>query len=406
MVDLDILLRSFLLKWILYYFSPVNSKWKKVIDGFFDKIGSFQYILNCNCKKTDMSNYLKSVKMPYYYKEMIFAWIDLKELIDSQADMNYQSCEIKNEELWFNSKVKGHDGKVLFFKRWFNAGIMQIKDLLKNSECISLREVENLFEKKHASLFQEYFVVINAIPRIWKNCNFGYFRALKHVNKKTLLEIVLQNINSKRKSKFFYSMISNHSTIKLKVEDKWEEILTNNEQRNWKSIWKFNLKAIKENKIAEFNFKFLHDLIPHRYNLYKWKLSNNPMCEFDNDLHDSVHLFLNCEQSSLFWKRFKDLVKKLYNINFTCNVDTLISGYNLENKHFASLNMLIMYAKYAVYVTYIYAENNKVMFHEFSMFSIFKRLVRNRLNIEKYCKDKFLCVFINTLIQENTACFI
>ena len=40
MVDLDILLRSFLLKWILYYFSPVNSKWKKVIDGFFDKIGS------------------------------------------------------------------------------------------------------------------------------------------------------------------------------------------------------------------------------------------------------------------------------------------------------------------------------------------------------------------------------
>ena len=195
--------------------------------------------------------------MPNYYKEIIFAWIDLKELIDSQADMNYQSCEIKNEELWLNSKVKGNDGKVLFFKRWFDAaaaGIMQIKDLVKNSEYISLREVENLFEKKHASLFQEYFVVINAIPRIWKNCNFGYFRALKHVNKKALLEIVLQNINSKRKSKFFYSMISNHSTIRLKVEDKWEEILTNNEQKNWKSIWKFNLKAIKENKIAEFNF--------------------------------------------------------------------------------------------------------------------------------------------------------
>ena len=105
-----------------------------------------------------------------------------------------------------------------------------------------------------------------------------------------------------------------------------------------------------------------------------------------NDLHDSVHLFLNCEQSSLFWKRFKDLVKKLYYIDFTCNVYTLISGYNLENKHFA------MYAKYAVYVSYIYAENNKVLFHEFSIFSIFNRLVRNRLNIEKYCKDKFLCV--------------
>ena len=150
------------------------------------------------------------------------------------------------------------------------------------------------------------------------------------------------------------SMISNHSTVKLKVEDKWEEILTNNVQRNWKSIWKFNLKAIKENKIAEFNLDFLHDLIPHRYNRYEWKLSNNPLCVFDNDLHDSVHLFLNCERSSLFWKRLKDLVKKLYNIDFTCNLYTLtclISGYNLENKHFASWNMLIMYVRYAVHVT-------------------------------------------------------
>ena len=116
MVDLESLLQSFLLKWILYYFSPVNSKWKYVIDGFFDKIGGFKYILSCNCRKTDMSTYLKSVKIPAYYKEIIYAWIDLKDLFDSNADMNYQSCDIKNEDLWFNSNVKGYDGKVLFFK--------------------------------------------------------------------------------------------------------------------------------------------------------------------------------------------------------------------------------------------------------------------------------------------------
>ena len=148
--------------------------------------------------------------------------------------------------------------------------------------------------------------------------------------------------------------------------------LTNTEQRNWKSIWKFNLKAIKENKIAEFNFKFLHDLIPHRYNRYKWKLSNNPQCVFDNDLHDSVHLFLNCEQSSLFWKRFQDLVKKLYNIDFTCNVYTLISGYNLENKHFASLNMLIMYAKYAVYVIIFTQKTTKLCYMSFQYLAYLK----------------------------------
>ena len=69
-----------------------------------------------------------------------------------------------------------------------------------------------------------------------------------------------------------------------------------------------------------------------------------------------------------------------------------LAAHNDIDNDTLRLNMLIMYAKYAVYVTYIYAENNKVMFHEFSIFSIFKRLIRNRLNIEKYCKDKFLCV--------------
>ena len=168
-----------------------------------------------------MLKYLRTVKIPHYYKELIFAWIDLKELIDSQADVNYHRCEIKNEELWFNSNIKGYDGKVLFFKRWFDAGIMKIKDLVTNSEFISLREVENLFEKKHPSLFQEYYIIINAVPRMWKKCNFRYFYGLKQVNEKALLDLILQNVNSKRKSKLFYSMISNHSTIKLKVEDKW-----------------------------------------------------------------------------------------------------------------------------------------------------------------------------------------
>ena len=62
--------------------------------------------------------------MPYYYKEINFAWIDLKELIDSQADMNYQSCEIKNEELWFNSKVKGYDGNMRYC--FLKDGLMQV----------------------------------------------------------------------------------------------------------------------------------------------------------------------------------------------------------------------------------------------------------------------------------------
>ena len=101
-------------------------------------------------------------------------------------------------------------------------------------------------------------------------------------------------------------MILDNSNIKPVAEEKWEDKLNISEQIDWQIIWSFNLQAVKENKISEFNFKLLHNLIPHRYNLYKWKLCNNPICLFDEDLHDSFHLFVDCQHTKSFWSRFSD----------------------------------------------------------------------------------------------------
>ena len=217
------------------------------------------------------------------------------------------------------------------------------------------------------------------------------------------------NVNTKRKSKFFYSTLSIHSIVRPPIEEKWEEMLNSTEQIDWKVIWSFNLQAMKENKISEFNFKLLHNLLPNRYNLFKWKLCNNPLCLYDDQLHDNLHLFVKCKHTRLFWLKFGDIIRKLYNVNFSFDKFVLIEGYNLKNKIFKSLNFLgvkIIYAKYAVYLTFMQAENRKLMFHEVSILCIFKRLIHNRLKIERNCKTKKLCIFENTVIQENETCFI
>ena len=46
------------------------------------------------------------------------------------------------------------------------------------------------------------------------------------------------------------------SIVRPPIEEKWEEMLNSTEQIDWKVIWSFNLQAMKENKISEFNFKF------------------------------------------------------------------------------------------------------------------------------------------------------
>ena len=151
---------------------------------------------------------------------------------------------------------------------------------------------------------------------------------------------------------------------------------------------------MKENKISEFNFKLLHNLLPNRYNLFKWKLYNNPLCLYDDQLHDNLHLFVKCKHTRLFWLKFGDIIRKLYNVNFSFDKFVLIEGYNLKNKIFKSLNFLIIYAKYAVYLTFMQAENRKLMFHEVSILCIFKTLIHNRLKIERNCKTKKLCIFV------------
>ena len=58
--------------------------------------------------------------------------------------------------------------------------------------------------------------------------------------------------------------------------------------------------------------------------------------------------------------RFSDLVNKLCDIDFTFSIDALINGNNLENIDFIYLNVLIVYAKYAVYFTSIDTENSEI----------------------------------------------
>ena len=156
-------------------------------------------------------------------------------------------------------------------------------------------------------------------------------------------------------------MIQSNSILEPYVQRKWEETLQSNSHFEWKRIWSFNLRAIKENRIIEFNYKVLHDLIPHKYNLHKWKLCNNPICTFDGELHDCIHLFVKCKHTKLFWSRFSHIVKKIYGIDFSFDEIILIIGYDLENKKLNELNCLINYAKYAVYTTYIQSENRKLL---------------------------------------------
>ena len=78
----------------MHYFSHENSKWKKIIDGFFKKVGNLQYVLNSKSKKDDMKFCLNNTKMPQYYKNMVYTWFDFKEIVESKTPIDLQCTHI------------------------------------------------------------------------------------------------------------------------------------------------------------------------------------------------------------------------------------------------------------------------------------------------------------------------
>ena len=61
---------------------------------------------------------------------------------------------------------------------------------------------------------------------------------------------------------------------------------------SWKEIFTLGRKSCKENKIREFNFKFIHRIIVTRKELYRFKIEDDGNCiycgEADSIEHSSV----------------------------------------------------------------------------------------------------------------------
>ena len=75
-------------------------------------------MLNSNCTKDEIMVFVESMKMPKYYKEMIYAWFSLKESNENNRANDIEHSDIQNEKLWFNSNIKDYNKNVIFFKKW------------------------------------------------------------------------------------------------------------------------------------------------------------------------------------------------------------------------------------------------------------------------------------------------
>lgn len=327
-----------------------------------------------NISQINLIDHINLNIMPEYYKTMLEAVVKLNNIVYLNPT---NVTEIKNQLLWENRYITSNE-KSIYFKVWLYSGFKTIGDIIVNNRILTPGEIiPNIREKQNGLM--EYFTLINAIAKAWKviiardntDKQEGYKnQSLFHRN---------------NKGPVYYSYFVNERSNIPISQRKWE-IELNNVNIDWNKVWHdkvFKMKHII--KIAQFNFKFLHRILPCKKRLKIWNLTNNDLCDKClNAVEDELHMFVKCKTIQRAWNRFKTVIMQCFPTESNITWDTIVSGS--KNKLVNELTSLFIFC---IYKSCLLAKVDKQDKHESTI--IWKLFT---LEIKNLIANEYKCNFI------------
>ena len=292
MTDFAIMLKALKLAWIPRLLrTSDNSNWCIIPKHYFRSMGGLNFLLRCNYDTKFFND------LPLFYKKILDFFNELKTLY---------LYDQKQELILFNNKDILVDGKPIFFREWFNKGILSINDLLNESgNVLTFYEFRDKYSCK--SNFLQYYQVVSAIPkRLWSlakgsdTINKSFFT--RNDNIFSLNESTQINLY-KGKTKDFYNLLN----AKIHTEDqtgpkRWSEKLSLKKDVRTK-IFKSLKNICKETKLKEFQFKLIHRTIVTKKELFRFAIKADDECLYCGDKDSIEHSFIECMFTKLFTQK-------------------------------------------------------------------------------------------------------
>ena len=328
--------------------------------------------------------------IPLFYQQMLEAWYDIyiKLPVTCTAD------EIKSELIWNNYRILIQN-KPIYYKSWQDHNIMCIADLLDLEG--NFLSFEQFRYKVNTNNYIEYYGVLTAIPRIWK-------QILKDNNTSSIpllegIQITLQNKTvdiQNVKNRFIYAhFVARYKEIPTAVS-RWTDLYQINTE-DWPQIFKTPFRVCRETRLQTLQYKILHRIYPCQNYLSKWNIDINEQCNYCSSADTLTHHFYSCESTHSLWTSLTRLWFNSTGVGITLSETDVIFGCPNDNNDeiLNGLNFCIIYVKY--YISNCKYEKRKCIFLEFLY------LLKYRLEVERY-----LCSVNNQqiLFQERFDCLM
>ena len=273
-------------KWVQRYLDPNNKgKWKLFLDFFLgNRVTTALFSGNLDPK--DVASL--EIEDPF-----------TKELIEVWCRLNFSRSppSLSHMPIWYNSLVR-IEGKPLFYKNWYLAGIKKVSNLLDetSSKVLTFESFREKYSLK--ANFLQYRSVVTAVLGVKHNSDCSQM-----LNTESLL-------GSKDFCKLAYTiLIERHASLPQRSQSKWKSDFQAHgaEMIDWSKSYSLPFLCTRESKLQIFQFKLFHRRISTNRYLFKIGLISSELCSFcESSTETLLHLFWECPRVKIFWNEVKD----------------------------------------------------------------------------------------------------
>lgn len=365
----DIQVKSLRLGWVKRIFTNIKSKLRSIIQFYLQDIELNDFIISRGCMNhLDIDTFL-----PKFYSDIFSTWREFRHIVNVEP-------VVFKESLWFNDNIK-IDNKEVFWKKWYERGILYIGDIVDRDKDFLSHEKLSETHNLNISFF-EYYCLRNAIPYSWRKHirqNDNSF-----INRNTLILSFNGNrspISNMTCKDFYWILMESIAELPTCIP-KWENIFDSKlTQQELESIYKLPFTISMETSLQSFQYKLIHRFLAHNKLLYAMKIKTSPSCILCGNLDTIEHRFYFCEYVGTYWKHFQTWWNRL-NITYINDISYQDIIFGFYEEKCESLNYCILLSKY--YIQFVF---NSDTGHSGPSLYIFLQFLRRKLFVKKsiYC---------------------
>ena len=282
MIDFETMVKSLRLAWLKRIFCENDGAWKSYIRQILKQSGGF-FLFRCNYDVKDIP--IRS----QFYTELLQWWSEFR--IEFDAEKEWQNIIWNNKDIRINNKS-------VFYKNFFESGIIYVKDLL-----FGLNNIDS------------YNVILNIINKT----NFLVWAGLQHAipsHLKTNSNPVLETSHSlkinnevfdvlEKTSKHYYTLlISTKAKFPNNAQVLKRDFNLNEEQL--KKVFILPHTVSSEPYVRAFQYKVLNSILFTNTKLFRIGFITEDKCSFCKSESETLsHLLFDCIKTKSFWRDFE-----------------------------------------------------------------------------------------------------